>query len=144
MTLPEAVRLARSIQEDMLRAGVLRIANVVTTPERFEALEMVLSACVPCAELTHAIRDSGIKCDEPAKPEVGPMQDAESLSGVQALGSSGLAHARVVIVDLRDHARYMESSLRGDHMWLWRGQAMGYGTALGILDHYVAPDPPTP
>lgn len=29
--------------------------------------------------------------DEPAKPEVGPMQDAESLSGVQTLGSSGLA-----------------------------------------------------
>jgi hypothetical protein len=32
----------------------------------------------------------GAKCDEPVKPEAGPMRDTESASGVQALGSSGL------------------------------------------------------
>jgi hypothetical protein len=31
----------------------------------------------------------GAKCDEAAKPEVGPMRDTDSPSGVQALGSSG-------------------------------------------------------
>jgi hypothetical protein len=37
------------------------------------------------------LTDQAAKCDEPAKPEVGPMRNAESPSGVQALGSSGLA-----------------------------------------------------
>jgi hypothetical protein len=34
-------------------------------------------------------RDLPFKCDEPAKPEAAPMRNAESPSGVQALGSSG-------------------------------------------------------
>lgn len=41
----------------------------------------------------HDLAELVPKCDEPAKPEAGPMQDTESLSGVQALGSSGLAQS---------------------------------------------------
>ena len=34
----------------------------------------------------------------------------------------------------------MESSLRGDLMWLWRGKAIGYETALGVLNRHSAPE----
>jgi hypothetical protein len=77
----------------------------------------------------------GAKCDEPAKPEAGPMRNAESPSGVQALGSSGLAQAITDITNLRDGARNIESSsaYQTDQMWLWRGKAIAYETVLGRL-----------
>lgn len=56
----------------------------------------------------HDLAELVPKCDEPAKPEAAPMRNAESPSGVQALGSSGLITddddpIRIALEDLNLH-----------------------------------------
>ena len=108
------------------------INYVCVNHDGYSGLTANCPSCNAKVEGTRSLTDIR-ECDEAAKPETGPMRNAESPSGVQELGSSGLALAISDITDLRDSARNVESSEKDHLMWLWRGKAIAYETVLGRL-----------